>query len=258
MLLKLLKYDFRSMWKQFAIIWPAALVIGLLNRFTVFGGDHWDTSPSGVVGVTTMMLLAAVLAAMGVVSLVFILQRFYKGLLGDEGYLMHTLPVRPWQLITSKLICAIVVVVISTAAAVLALVLMVPVDWGEFFRSGLMEDMVIIWNRVEPGDVLYLVEFCLVMLAGLISGVLLLYLCMALGHLFQKHRVAMSVAAFVLLNIVVTNLLSGINRVVMPYMPYLEGGGHAVCWSAIGTEVLLGVLYFLGTNLILSKKLNLE
>ena len=35
MLFKLLKYDFRSMWKQFSIIWPAALIIGLINRFTL-------------------------------------------------------------------------------------------------------------------------------------------------------------------------------------------------------------------------------
>ena len=28
---KLLKYDFRSMWKQFAFIWPAALALALVN-----------------------------------------------------------------------------------------------------------------------------------------------------------------------------------------------------------------------------------
>ena len=31
MLGKLLKYDFRSMWKQFAFIWPAALALALVN-----------------------------------------------------------------------------------------------------------------------------------------------------------------------------------------------------------------------------------
>lgn len=37
MLGKLLKYDFRSMGKQFAFVWPAVLVLALVNRFT-FGG----------------------------------------------------------------------------------------------------------------------------------------------------------------------------------------------------------------------------
>ena len=36
MLLKLLKYDFRAMWKQFSLIWGAALVLALVNRFVLF------------------------------------------------------------------------------------------------------------------------------------------------------------------------------------------------------------------------------
>ena len=42
---KLLKYDFRSMLKQFAFIWPAALVLALVNRFTV---NSFVTSASGL------------------------------------------------------------------------------------------------------------------------------------------------------------------------------------------------------------------
>ena len=35
MLWKLLKYDFRAMVKSFAILWPASLVVALVNRFTI-------------------------------------------------------------------------------------------------------------------------------------------------------------------------------------------------------------------------------
>ena len=38
MLFKLLKYDFRAMWKQFSLIWGAALVLAQVNRFSIF----WD------------------------------------------------------------------------------------------------------------------------------------------------------------------------------------------------------------------------
>ena len=34
---KLLKYDFRSMFKQFAFVWPAALALALVNHFTING-----------------------------------------------------------------------------------------------------------------------------------------------------------------------------------------------------------------------------
>ena len=34
MLFKLLKYDFRAMWKQFSLVWGAALALSLVHRMT--------------------------------------------------------------------------------------------------------------------------------------------------------------------------------------------------------------------------------
>lgn len=255
MLGKLLKYDFRSMWKQFAIIWPAALAIGIVNRFTI----PWtETNNIDMMAVTTMLLLVAVLVAMGVVSLIFILQRFYKGLLGNEGYLMHTLPVRPWQLITSKLVCAVVVIIAGMVIAVLSMVVMLPLNWGDFLAAlrGGMLGQLIEGFRENPDNLLFLLEFFLMTLASLASGVLGLYLSMAVGHLFQKHRVAMSVAAFIVLNILLTNLMALIGD--LPFQRFVFATTHGSIWFSIGVEVLLGAVFFVGTNLILSKKLNLE
>lgn len=42
------------------------------------------------------------MVALFVLTMIVIIQRFYKGLLCDEGYLMFTLPVKPWQLIATK------------------------------------------------------------------------------------------------------------------------------------------------------------
>ena len=39
---KLLKYDFRSMFKQFAFIWPATLVLAVINH-----GFHAQTAAPG-------------------------------------------------------------------------------------------------------------------------------------------------------------------------------------------------------------------
>ena len=101
---KLLKYDFRSMWKTFRIVWPAALILALVNRFTLFGTTNPGESAFGQwVSVISMGLFIGVCFTLVILSAVFVLTRFYKGLLGDEGYLMHTLPVKSWQLVLSKL-----------------------------------------------------------------------------------------------------------------------------------------------------------
>ena len=80
MLGKLLKYDFRSMWKQFSVIWPAALILAFLNRFTMFGMDNPGGSAFGEwMGVISMGLFGGVCFTMVILSAVFVLTRFYNG-----------------------------------------------------------------------------------------------------------------------------------------------------------------------------------
>ena len=134
MLFKLLKYDLRSMWKQLSLVWGAALVLALVNRLThslgfMFRARDFENHIAAI----TAFALMAVFVTMFIISVVFVLQRFYRGLLGGEGYLMHTLPVRAWELVASKMICAIVTYIGSGIVAVLSILLMITTDWWEFF-----------------------------------------------------------------------------------------------------------------------------
>lgn len=52
-----------------------------------------------------------------VLTLIIQIQRFSKNLLGDEGYLMFTLPASVSQHITAKLVVAVLLDVLSVAAA---------------------------------------------------------------------------------------------------------------------------------------------
>lgn len=56
--------------------------------------------------------------ALGVLTIVVTIQRFRKNLLGDEGYLMFTLPVSTSSLILSKCITALIYAVLSFIVAV--------------------------------------------------------------------------------------------------------------------------------------------
>ena len=87
MLLRLLKYDFRAMWKQFSLIWGAALALALVNRFSIFTDVDGraihlrDTFISSV----PVFAFTAALIAMFVLSIIFVIQRFSKGLLGTRA-----------------------------------------------------------------------------------------------------------------------------------------------------------------------------
>ena len=71
-----------------------------------------------------MMVYVITLIGIFVATMLITIQRFYKSLLGDEGYLMFTLPVRPWQLITSKLIVSALWSIVSCVVAVGSIMVM--------------------------------------------------------------------------------------------------------------------------------------
>ena len=259
---KLLKYDFRSMWKQFAFIWPAALA--LVNHFTINGLDSAGTVGETTAGIS-MLIYVAILMAMFIVVLVFAIQRFFKGLLGDEGYLMHTLPVRPWQLIGAKLVCAVVTTFLSVMVALLSILVIFPWDRevvGELFRG--LGYIFSHWNIQATHGVIGILEFCLMMMVSFATGFLQLYLSMSIGHLFSKNRVAFSVIAFIAINAVVSTLsgtlLLPLSDVLSDIINSMNGvtSFHAAMWTIIAGELVLSAIFFAGTEFVLRKKLNLE
>ena len=257
MLGKLLKYDFRAMWKQFSIIWLAALVIALINRFTLpFNTKGGLVANNELVAVITMSVFVGVLCAMFVVAMVFVLTRFYKGLLGDEGYLMHTLPVQTWQLILSKLICALAVTILNVVVSMLAMVLMMPIDWTDLFD-------VIMWQRLvqglaqQPDAILYLVEFFLMVIMAMALMIAVVYLSMAIGHLFHRRRIFMSVVAFFAIDIVGNIVLTLLANTGLAY-EITTLGGHLSFWIGIVLLAIPAVVLFLATSYILKNRLNLE
>ena len=104
---KLIKYELRSVIRQMGVLWAAppvmALIFMLIDKFYM-QSEAFETGKSALgstLQVISGFVYAGVFIALIVATVLIILQRFYKGLLRDEGYLMHTLPVKPWQLITA-------------------------------------------------------------------------------------------------------------------------------------------------------------
>ncbi|MEY8404148.1 hypothetical protein AALA54_12595 [Oscillospiraceae bacterium 44-34] len=260
MLLKLLKYDFRAMWKQFSLIWGAALALALVNRFSIFMDvdDRAIHLRDTFISSVPVFAFTAALIAMFVLSIIFVIQRFSKGLLGDEGYLMHTLPVRPWQLVASKLICGIVTWMASGVVAVLSPALMLPLNlpdllqfpWENLFRG--------MWKH--PDAILMMLEFCLVILSFLVLFIASMYLAMAVGHLFSRHRRLISVAAFIGLYILIANLYGRVFsvRFVRSLMNMTTVNAYGSMLTASAIMLIPAAVFLAVTCWILEHKLNLE
>ncbi len=259
MLRKLLKYDFRSMGKQFALLWPAALVLALVNRFTLPGNGSGFAGET--LGFVAAMAYFGVVVALFVITLIFVIQRFYYGLLGGEGYLMHTLPVKPWQLVASKLICAVVTSLISLVVAFLSMFLLMPISWDKLLTTGTFTALRILVTE-RPDVLLLAVEILLVFVAALSAGILMVYLAMALGHLFPRNRVAGSVLSFLGINIAVNILMSAaatfIPDVNLDQWLTVQQSAHVSMWLMTLCLAAFAAAFFAGTVAILRRKLNLE
>ena len=261
---KLLKYDFRSMLKQFGFIWPAALALALINRFTLGGLDGSSAVGETAAGIA-MLVYVAILMAMFVIAVIFVIQRFYKGLLGDEGYLMHTLPVKPWQLVASKLLTAVLATMASVLVAVGSIFLIAPMGWSDLMNLfSFLGRLFTHWNIQATHAAVGTVEVILLMMASFAVGYLELYLAMALGHLFSKHRAAMSFVAFIGVQVAIRILgnivLQPVDSLLGSLVEGLHGpsGFHATVWIAIAGEAVVSAIYFAGTEYILRRRLNLE
>ena len=213
---KLIKYEFRSGLRYIGIIWPALIVsAALLGIVLKFMGSVFPEDPQGALNILELifelvfpLLYGAIFIAMIVITVFIVLMRFYKGLLGDEGYLMHTLPVKPWQLITSKGIVAAAVVVISIICAVLSILILVGINDISGLAYAAKEFFAVLGD--EPRLILVIIEAVILMIVGVMKGVYQIYAAMSIGQLADKHRLLTSLGAYIGISVVLTMLASAL------------------------------------------------
>ncbi len=267
---KLMKYELKSLSKGLIPLYGAILAVALINSIMWSFESNGPMSAGGTIGglsqLTAMMVYFGLCVAVAVVTLLVVIQRFYKGLLGQEGYLMFTLPVSTWQLTLSKLLGATIMTLLSGIVGVLSVIILgaYGINWGEFFR-----DLAQILPHWDLDATLLVLEFIVLMIAGTASTILGIYIAMAMGHLSNKHRIAMSFVWYVVIQTVLSFLsgLIGIAVGNMPGLPMLLSNFllaapymtvHALLWCSIAACVIEGAVFYFGTNWILKNKLNLE
>lgn len=282
MLKKLLKQEFKATGRIFlpAIAIFAALLIvervGLLASDILANANDVISSIVDIfVGLVTALTVVA-LIAMFFVPIVYAVIRFYKNLLGDEGYLMHTLPVTEGTLIFSKFLTALCWFLVGTIAVVLfGGLFLFSLNPAEFAGT-LGEIREVLGMAAENiGGMLYLVIVLifLAMLAQVSYTILLLFSSMSIGQTSNSHRVLLSAAAYLGIQFVtefVVMLLIAVIAMrsegrIQDFVLTMENN-PAMIFNYISAILGIGFVFFctLGTahfflsRHMLTKKLNLQ
>ena len=253
---KLVKYDLKSMLRTFSPLWLVLLALSVLNHFTV------DLRRSRLLVTLAMLAYVAVIAAVMVVTVVLVIQRFYNGLLKDEGYLMFTLPVRAWQLVLSKLVTALIVTAISMAAALLS-VFVIAGDL-ETLRQ-LFRALPRALGQITGEQYLMLALVVVLMIAAILSAITHIYASLAIGHLFNSHRVGWAVAAYLITDVIITLFLAlCLEASDLPFFDQLwrqaqlseVGAINAVLGLMIAWCLVITAVCYVATERILANRLN--
>lgn len=279
MLGKLIKYDMKSMVRVFAPVWILAPVVALLLSFTMRGAmvpsdyslfSGTFENMTGLLTFVMSLMFFGVMVALVVMTVLLIVQRFWRGLLKEEGYLMFTLPVEPWKLITSKGITATIVCLISGLVGILSCILL-------FLGStkGVMREFGQLWTfflnnvNIELGAALWvdLILFILLMIAGAAKSIYQLYAAIAMGQLFQGHRIAGACVSYAGISMVIS-FISGVCMLIVnmivpdDWMYVFNSRADVFSVSYLMFLFLITVvqiiLFHVITERILSTKLNLE
>ncbi len=266
---KLIKYEMRSSIRMIGIIWVALLGMSLIFGFARPVLDAWMESNQFLrllLQVVPSFIYFGVLVATIVLTIMIVVQRFYRGMLGDEGYMLHTLPVKTGQLIVSKAFSSTVVIIISGIVASASILSLLGADnLGAFFRA-LMDA----FREAGQYPMIYLIlaEAAVLAVISLVSDVYHIYAAMAVGQLSGKYRILTSIGAYLGIGTIITIITVtignwGIDSNLVRQLNHISSANEGLGIIRNTLLVLMAltlikvVVLHIVTERILTKKLNL-
>lgn len=276
MLKKLIKKDFRATARTFLPMILGFVVVSILAKILFEAGFMSSVNNNFISDTNEFMVISSVIfialyiiyvIAFFILTYVFIVNDFYKTMVSDQAYLTHTLPVKTSALINSKLIIAIfwqcVVYLLVFLSFLLFLMGHMPqIPWQELAADfyGTL--------GMEPGQYTTFMIVCMVI--GAFSSPLMLYASVAIGHLFGKHKVLGAILSYIgiytVMQIICTiamvafgySFTAALNANTISNQTFYSTFFDSYMWFAIIFSTVTSIIFYIITNYVMSKKLNLE
>lgn len=276
MVKKLFKYEWISA-RRFIV--PLSLVvIGLAVVGRVMYFFETDEITSDVLSllvrmsqglVTTFNVLA--IGALFLISQIMLVIRFYRNIVGQEGYLTMTLPVTPGTHILVKTVFSVLVSLWNVLLVACALLLLgIGTETENTILRGISNFLTGVQQYAGTVNlVFYIIEGAVALIVGFFFQFSLFYACIAVGQQMKKHRVIGAVLSYVAWYIF-TQIVGVVFTIFMmifqePLAVFLETvilgiptAFHVVLAVGIVIYGGLAAAFFFLSRFMLTKKLNLE
>lgn len=272
MLGKLFKYEMKSYRFSMGITFLVAIVFTLCNK--VMCMIPYQGEMKSAVQMLSLFSVYYGIMFIAVVAQILIVIRFYSTMVGDRGYLTWTLPAKSSTILWSKALADGIWYGLSLIVVLLCYVLFLVGDyWVEEidFLGGILDTSYEFFRMIKAEFGMgMIIAVCLCILIGIIASLMtfmFIYMCIAIGQLFGKWRILVSIVAYMVLTfffqviaIVIFSVCSVVGTMVFEE---IEIASPIVSMNIIlFMVVLLGIAVYAGlfaiSNSIFKKHLNLE
>lgn len=197
MLGTLMKYEFKAIGRILLPLYAAWLIAAIMLGLSI-RSDGAGSSPI-LITLSGILYGGATISAV-LLTAIILIQRFYKNLLGNEGYLMFALPVSTGKHLTNKVISGAVWITVGVLVAILtAFALAISIEgFSSFFDEAkfFFGDIKIL-IKSEPSSLLCIVELIIIALTAAAETAVKIYASIAVGHQWGNHRVLGAILAYI-------------------------------------------------------------
>ena len=261
MLGKLLKYEIPAVGRRLVPLYIAlaasSVLLGIALR-TVKDREGLFIGLSAFVYV-------GITVAIFVMSVLMVIMRYNKSLLGNEAYFNQVLPVTVNAHIANKTISALLWTVLSVLVSLLSALLVgiFGAGIGEFLKFEWFETIAEIWQSAGWQLVLVVIESILMVCLSVVKSILAIYAAITIAHQAKKHQALLGIGAYIVL-LIFESLVANIFIPLYERIPDTMFGGNGFAQYQLMLSILLiallvlGAVYFFICKFLMEKHLNLD
>ena len=269
-----MKHEFRAtgriMLPMFLLVLVTSVGANISTR-TLLETDHPFLN---IVGVVLLGSFTIAIASTCIMTVVLAVNRFYKNILRDEGYVMMTLPVSVHKHVWSKLLVSLLWYAASFFVVALAFfILMFDIEFAKEFTGAFKGLLQYLKELFPDGNHIHAIiaslEFFVFIILAIAANCLEFYAAMSIGQSFANRKILMSVLVYFGINFIMQILggvfgiivdKSGLSFSVTNYLDTLSVPVtiHVVMAGLLLFSLVLGFVFYLISTYFLKNKLNLE
>lgn len=205
MLGKLFKYEFKNTAKLMLTIYGIFIITTIIASFS-FSSDAMQNDIDAYPPIIQLLIFAAIMLyflsifALFIVTYVYVCIHFYKTMYSDQGYLTHTLPVKPMTLFNVKLTTSWVWMMGSMGLLFLSIFsIMTGATRGEIIWANRHIQWEVAQSQFESMFGMSIGGFTLLMIVlmafSCVSYLLMVYASISIGQLFNQHKIVWAIVA---------------------------------------------------------------